>query len=255
MEPSAFEMSKKPRYSSSVSAGPTINKSHQHHQHHHQASPTVPSFENYGYGGSGPPQLPPTPMTPHHNFGALYSTQHPLQHTGMNAMTTPNSVQGATTAAPPSPYVSSPAMSLAGYGGMGMMNNMGGMGMGSMGGMNGMGMNGMNSMGGMGMNSFGMGMGGMNMFGGMNGMGGFGYSPQVATFQQAANTNAGSSNPSQVGQNPNQGANVQATASSPVVGNFGMGQNHYNPAIAAAGSFFSASQTLDTDRSSSSSSK
>ena len=177
-------MSKKPRYNK-----PTPSVNH--------------SFENYGYGGSGPPQpMPSTPIS-QHNMAALYQT-HP-----MNAMTTPNSVQAAaTTAAPPSPYISSPAMGLPAYNGMGMVNNMG-MGM-NMGGM-GMGMSGM------GMPNMGMGMNmGVNMFNGM----GFGYSPQMAFQQSAANVGVG--------------ANAQI-ASSPVVGNFAMSQGHYSPAVAAAG--------------------
>jgi hypothetical protein len=104
---------------------------------------------------------------------------------------------------------------------------------------------------------------GMGMFNGMGGMGGFGYSPQMGSFQQqqqqqqqnaaaspgtnasgAGGTNTSGTNASlngntgmATGFQPGSGAG--APLPSPVVSNFGMAGGHYSPAAAAAGKFSS----------------
>ncbi|KZS88208.1 hypothetical protein SISNIDRAFT_460086 [Sistotremastrum niveocremeum HHB9708] len=163
-QPGPFEMNKKPRYG--LSNGTSLSM---------PRTASAATFENYGYGGSGPPQHPQPQPTP------LYSTPNPQT-------IQPNSAP-ANNGAPPSPYIgmhNSLGMSNMAYNQMMGMNGMNGMnGMGAMANMNGM--NGMNNManmanmGGMGgMGNMGM---GMNVFGGM---GGFQYSPQMASFPPTA---------------------------------------------------------------------
>jgi hypothetical protein len=221
---------------------------HQHQQHHmqhqqhgqHQQMPGTPHMAQHNlamYGGH-PMGVMMTPQTPGTNQLQLQQVQahaqtQVQQNQGQAGVQNQGQSQGATTAAPPSPYVTSPAMSM-GYGMVGMpgmgMNNMGNMGMMGMGGM----MNGMNSMNGMGM-GMGSGMGGMGMFN-VGGMGAFGYNPAAVAAAMGSFGQGGT--PPGTGQSGgNQGFMQGSAMQSPFAGGFGMTGGHFNPAVAAAGEF------------------